>query len=580
MICSANATPLQRLHRWTLVGVAFVFLHSSLQSHAADRTVMLLPVGTDVTPKLVAADQTLPNAMFPDDAGWRAMMDLWRAHHAGPDNADIRRFLGLPLVGDFELKAKRSRTAPSWLGWKAGEYAEVDTPHFTIYSHADRAATEIVAKDIERCYWAWTQFFFPLWEAAPQVTLALADRDEGVSIVDQLSQTKSRISLRRKLRVVLFRDAEQYAKTLSKDVPGIERSTGFYSDARKTMCLYVGDVDDAATRRHELVHQLFREATRSRLGRGMPGEATEFWLVEGIAGYFESLFINGDQAIDGDQAIVANQAVVGGWDSPRLQFARYRSLVGGDVMLIGELQQDGRLAAQKRDDLARWYAHAIAQTHRLADSEAMNDRIWLFRRLAALYKIDADLPEATEPEDTAQAMTSFLVIDDKHVIDHPTVRPIESLCLAGCEVTDLAVKSIGPQPTLNWLDLSRLPVGDDAVASLIVAPEKMEQLSLEASKVTEKIARLIGRMTALNELDLSWTAADDSVVDAITSGDDMTVLWMTGTRITDDSIAKIKSMPKLESVDLQRTGVTATAIETLKQNTSATVNPLELRTSP
>lgn len=538
-------------------------------SSAADRTVMLLPVGiSGAASTSDVVDSSLPNRMIADDVGWRSMMQLWQAHHADPRNVDIRRFLGLPLDGEMDFNAKRSRAAPSWLGWKPGEYAEVDTPHFVIYSHADRAATQAVATDIERCYWAWTQFFFPLWESAPQVTAVLADRTDGVSIAEHLSARRSRLSVRRKLRVVLFRDADQYARTLSRDVPGIERSTGFYSDTRKTMCLYAGDIDDAATRRHELVHQLFREATRSRLGRAMPGEASDFWLVEGIAGYFESLFIDG------------NHAIVGGWDSPRLQFARYRTFVGGDTMSIDQLRPDGRLAAQKRDDLARWYAHAIAHTHRLIDGGDMNDRVWVYRRLADLYKINCDLPAVDDPDDSVQSMASFLTIDDQNLVDNPSRRPLQSLCLANCEVTETGLQSIGPQPALTWLDLARLPIGDHAVKSLVVAPERMEQLTLEATRVTSAIAPLIRRMPDLYELDLSWTSADDSVIDAIASPDKMSVLWMTGTKIGDGSIAKITAMPKLESVDVQRTAITPAGIGKMKQSTSATVNPLELRTSP
>jgi hypothetical protein len=173
-----------------------------------------------------------------------------------------------------------------------------------------------------------------------------------------------------------------------------------------------------------------------------------------------------------------------------------------------------------------------------------------------------------------------LTINDEHLINNPTDRPIESLCLANCEVTEVGLKSIGPQPELNWLDLSRLPIGDPEVASLVVAPEKIEQLTLEATRVGASIAPLIARMPNLYELDLSWTTADDSVVASIASAPKMSVLWMTGTKISDDSIAKLMSMRKLESVDVQRTGITPGGVEMLTENVSATVNPLELRSSP
>ena len=55
-------------------------------------------------------EQTSPMVGKPID-------DLWQAHHADPANPAIRRFLGLPLKGDFESTAKRGRgsTALAWL---------------------------------------------------------------------------------------------------------------------------------------------------------------------------------------------------------------------------------------------------------------------------------------------------------------------------------------------------------------------------------------------------------------------------------------------------------------------------------
>ena len=339
-------------------------------ARSADRTTCVVPQSGGQSPPL------LDSCVFPDQAfgqgasaGWTEYISLWKGHHANPADANIRRFLGLPLSGLVEAKTKRGRSAPRWLGWRAGSYDQIDTPHFTIYSRASAEQGRKVAEDLENCFWVWTQMFFPFWDGAAQVTAALNGLDETANVGSFLANKRSRLTVRRKLRVVLFRDAAEYQQTLSRDVPGIERSTGFYSDPRQTTFLYGSEVDDAATRRHEMVHQLFRESTRSTLGRDMPGEDTGFWIVEGIAGYFESLSMQ-----DG-------LATVGGWDSSRLQFARYRILVAGDTMPMDELTADGRMAAQQRADLARWYAHAIAQTHHLMDGGSHPVAKWSIKTL-------------------------------------------------------------------------------------------------------------------------------------------------------------------------------------------------------
>ena len=197
---------------------------------AADRTTLFLPLASEVEGSAsvegLFADIALAEQASP---GWKAYRRLWQAHHADPANAGIRRFLGLPLEGDFESTAKRGRGAPRWLAWKSGSYAQVDTAHFVLYSKANREASMRVAEDLERCYWVWTQMFFPLWESSAQVSLAFREMGDDESVASFLESSPQRITTRRKLRVVLCGNADEYRKVLGA-TPGVELSTGFYSD--------------------------------------------------------------------------------------------------------------------------------------------------------------------------------------------------------------------------------------------------------------------------------------------------------------------------------------------------------------
>ncbi len=537
---------------------------------AVDRTTLFIPLTRD------SVAQELPPGVYADDAfgdlaseGWNAYLRVWKAHYREPSDPVIRRFLGLPLTESFEASARRGRTSPRWLGWRPGSFAQVDTPHFVIYSHASGEASKRVAEDLERCYWVWTQMFYPLWEAEAQVSSILGEMPPDESVKEFLAKHPGRVTIRRKLRVVLFRDAAEYQQTLAPENPGIERSTGFYHDDKQTTFLYAAETDDADTRRHEMVHQLFREATRSGLGRAKPAEDSGFWLIEGIAGYFESLFVGEDFA------------TVGGWDASRLQFARYRMLVGGDMMPTNELEMDGRRAAQKRADIARWYAHAITQTHHLLDGGDVHHRQWVYRQLARHYKIRTTLPDndaEIEFENVDRSTRDFLLIDDAHIIDNPIHRSLQRLCLAGCQVSEQGLATIPASADLRWLDLAGLPIRSDGIRRLAPRAASMEQLTLEATKIDGDFIQWLRGATSLRELDLSWTPMDDSAIDAIASADELTTLWMTGTKISDASIDTIAKLRRLEHVDLQRTKVTSAGIARLRAARPALqVNPLELR---
>jgi hypothetical protein len=562
-----------RFSHWRSLGF-LCFLSVGVLACAEQRNVCLLPLASE-EPGRPTSSPFYPDALYGvEDVGWSAYMRVWQEHQKDPSNLDVRRFLGLPTEEPFVFQAKRGRSSPRWLEWRPGTFAQVDTSHFTIFSTADELTSRRVAEDLEHCYWVWTQLFFPLWEGSAQVTTAFADWDPDQSLVEFLATRRPRLSIRRQLQVVLLKDKEQYRRTLAAEGNAIEQSTGFYSDSLRTIFLYGIDDDAVETRRHELTHQLFREATRSSLGQAMPGEQSDFWLVEGIAGYMESMKIG------------ERQATIGGWDASRLQYARYRVLVGQDLMLPDELMRDGLQQAQRRDDLARWYSHSIANVHALMDGGDVTIRRWLYHRLSSLYRSRSPLaPLANQDSIESQLMQSwgrglqqYLYLDDAKLEGSPPSTPVRVLCLSGCEITEDALGLVPASSGMTWLDLAGLPVGNAAVQRLVPDPSSLEQLTLEVTKVDDGMGAWLQKATGLRELDMSWTKVGDSFLQELSGFQDLSVLWMTGTRLTDQSIDAILRLPKLESLDVQRTQISEAGLERIrKARPSLQVNPLELR---
>ncbi len=544
---------------------------------AADRTTFVL-AQTSSEPRennSLPANALLPNELLGElpDSSWHAYMDTWKAHAANPADPSIRRFLGLPLDGMIEMKSTGGRSAPSWLGWQRGSYQQLESPQFMIYSRASDAETRQVAEDLQQCYWVWTQMFFPFWNERHRVSVALANWTPGSSIASLLASNNARLAASRRMRIVLFRDRNEYVQFLLKQVPGVEQSTGFYSDENQTTFLFAGDRETTATRRHELTHQMFREATSSpRRTPGarehwIPGDDSGFWLIEGIAGYFESLYLG------------ERYATVGGWDSSRLQYSRYRTLVGGEFLPISELQPDGRTEAQRREDLATYYAHSIAHTHRLLDRGDVPDRCWIYNQLAEIYRLDAPFKNVALPSPTLTQMQSFLRVNDPQIIDNPPSPAMERLCLAGCEVTAKGLSVIKDSSQLDWLDLSKnRAIDSETLTRLLAKPFALRQLSLEATSVDNRIAVALKQATQLEEIDVSFTRVSDEFVEAILGCKNLTTLWLTKTEITDRAMDFIESMPNLDVLDVQQTHITDERLnEFRKKRPLVKLNPLELR---
>lgn len=469
------------------------------------------------------------------DLGWKNYLQLWKRIQNEPNATAPRRLLGLPLSGSRDgQKIYRPTRPPRGLKIAASSLIRVQTNLLTIDSTASKEQTLAIAAQLHGAYWAWTKIFFPLWRSADSISQTLVD---GVGD-DQIS--RRRLGRTPTMRIVLLRDSDQYAAVLSA-IDGIENSTGYYDPTTRCSFFYVGDaLTLLRSRTHEWTHQLLAEATqrkRSSANQAV-GESADFWLVEGIAGYMESL-----------TQLANGETIVGGWDSSRLQYSRQRFVAGQPPTPLMILRAMGRRESQSVADLPRWYSDSIAWSHLMMQQS--DRRRWLLTQLADLYGIDSDLQSEPISLD-ASDMQSFLMIDDSHLIKHPTKRPISDLCLAQCNVTDAGLQAIDDGSQLRWLDLSGCDVTDSAVIKLLHQNQTLEELELTQTKIGDKT------IASLNAQQLR-------------------ILFATATSVSDSSIDSIATMPALQSVDVQATSVSDAGIAKLiKSRPNLNVNPLQI----
>ena len=522
---------------WLIVAVIVAaMLHGF--ADAADRIHAVSPFGSaEVASPAHWADQ-----LAADGSAWRTHMDLWRQFARSPSDDAIRGSLQLPPTDAPVAASLPPRRPVPALAWRAGSYQHLQTRHFNLLSRADRDQSETVAEDLERVWAVWTQVYFPLWAGR---------NGDGRAT---------------RHTVVLLPDARRYAMTLTSpriaagDRRTIAASTGFYSDPLRMSFFYPQSDPDA--RRHELVHQLFAEATAGDR-RGQPAAGDDFWLLEGVAGHFESL------------ATVGNLASLGGWDSPRLQYARYAAMIAGTPIDDVTQLRGNRSEVQRLGDPAVWYRDAITRVHALAHGPD-ESRIWLLDRLATIYGVPdwrsaAGLGEpAGKPVD--QDLRAFLSVQDTQLSD-PTTQTRPAICLAGMPLSAAGLASLRTGRPLRWLDVSRLPADDAMVARWLRGSPAVEQLSLEATLITSAIGPAIAATGPLRSLDVSWTAVGDDFTTSLTPLRQLDTLYLTGTAITDSSVPTLAGLTQLTTLDVQRTGITDAGTARLARP-GLTLNPL------
>ncbi len=510
---------------------------------------------TNVPWQLPSAAAGITEKMFdePTLQAWQTYCETWQRYHRTPNDATLRKRLAI-ADDPFAFTPNQSKSALTARMPLTG-LKRYDSVHFQLYTDVKGDRLPAVITQLEQFYCAWSQLFFPLWNQASLWNQATAGVEHPAA-----PRTKSGP----KHRVILFADLARYQEALRHEGDVVGQSTGFYSDLlRLSFFCDQGDQREE-TMHHELTHQLLMEAT-SATGRFRPGERTGFWWVEGIATYMESLQRQSDFAS------------IGGWESPRLQFARQRMLGSGVQLTLAELQNESRRAVQGRTELGAWYSHVAAYIHALIDSDEYGLPAVL-SSIASVYQIRRGLKPGARPALPEIDLMEYLQLDDNKLepIFSTTLR---SVCLSRTQVTLSGLAKVPTQTELRWLDAGFLPVNSSWLSQWLPEPRKLAQLNLESTAIDDECSDWLAAAPELQELDLSNTQVGDRVVLALPATMPLETLWLTGSRVTDACLERIAEIRSLQQVDVQATKVTDQGLQKLKTaRPDLSINPLQVVT--
>jgi hypothetical protein len=474
--------------------------------------------------------------------GTAAYQLLHEALWHDPDHQGARKVLAIPAKTSSDRITRRAgtRTHPAF-GWRRGRYWRIESQHYRITTnHSIKAGVELAEK-LEAFHGVWRQLFFRYWS-------------DTESLVERFAGRNAPLAKHHKLEVVLFRDRDEYVGQLQKHEPQIEMSLGYYMKGRQTAFFYSGDSSVEPTWYHEATHQLFQE-----LGDAIDdvGELSNFWIVEGIAVYMESL--------------VSQEGywTVGGVDADRLQYARFRGLTGEFFMPLVELVKLGREDLQRHEDIRSIYTQSAGLVHFLMDSHQGEHRRSLVDFITLLYlgrarnnSLAARCDESFEDLDSGYIQYLQVRDDDLKHFNPPEHR--RNLVLTRTSITDAGLSRLAGSRRLEWLDLSFTKVTDQGIAHLHDA-NSLRRLSLEGTKITDGALAIVTQLSQLEELDLSKTQISDEGLGQLVRLKNLKVLWLTNTEVTDTGILQLAALKQLEFLDVNQTKVTAEGLKELME---------------
>ncbi|TWT46394.1 DUF1570 domain-containing protein [Botrimarina hoheduenensis] len=287
--------------------------------------------------------------------GWVKPEDLSR--YAAGERPDGRRW-----VSAAEVQERRDPIDEGW---------QVRTDHFLVTTNHSLEAGAALAAELENLYQLWRQRFAGYWATDREVRQLLA----GDRVVPKPS---------RPFRVVYHRDKQGYVEHLRRRQPRIEETLGIYFDTLRAAHFYHAEEPAEAARLrptlyHEAVHQMFQEsAPKARAA----GENANFWVIEGVACWFETL----RPAEPGWYTIGR-----GGRLASAAQIA--------SPLPIAELTAWGQSDLQRQPNLAQVYAQATALVAMLAEQQPET----LVRYLKGVYYSRPDGAELSRLADQSYA---------------------------------------------------------------------------------------------------------------------------------------------------------------------------------
>ncbi len=280
---------------------------------------------------------------------------VWHARFGWLPKAHVQRYeQGMRLYEGRWISAEEeaAQRADIRAGW------DVETEHYVIRTNHSLEAGVQLGERLERLYGVWQQLFLRFYASQADVVALFS------------GQAQRRQAAAPRHQVVFFRSRDDYNRSLRAAMPNIDVSIGVYIPNMRRAYFFAGADYADRTLFHEATHQLFQE---SRRAVPSPGNRANFWIVEGIALFMESLHAEGDYW------------ALGGLDDARMHAARVRLMRDDFYIPLAEFTRLGMDDIQTHPQIATLYSQAAGLAQFLVFHEGGIYRDALVQYLSLVY---------------------------------------------------------------------------------------------------------------------------------------------------------------------------------------------------
>lgn len=284
----------------------------------------------------------------------------------------------------------------------------ITTPYYVIRSYPSLEQGVELSRKLENLALIWNQLFLRFFATEKQIHALFAGRNTNFNTTPH--------------RVYFYRNRQQYISEVTRIMKNsfVTNTLGVYysesnakSGTRGAAFFFAGEGYDERTMLHEATHQLFAEARRISFTPGKninvpsQGKQANFWIVEGIATFMESLT---------DQP---GRHELGSPSDDRLFAARYRALTNHFYVPLASFCKMNREQFQNDPNVPTFYSQAAGLTWFLLFYDDGKYRDCLVDYLSAVYS-------GTDSAQTLQTITGTPFAElDKEYMEYlnSTVQP-------------------------------------------------------------------------------------------------------------------------------------------------------------
>lgn len=264
-----------------------------------------------------------------------------------------RYYQGRWMPAEAESKLRRNLKR----GWR------IDSEHYLLTTNAGLEEGVRLSRQLEALYANWQQAFIGYLASAGD----LSGRLEGRAPRREVRQH----------HVIYYRTRAEYQAALRPLQPKIDITLGIYLGETRTAYFFAGAEQEPGTVYHEAAHQLFHEAP---LVAPAVGREANFWAIEGIACYMETLTPLEQGAY----------YTLGGPNAGRVPAARHRLLSDDFYVPLAELVALGMQRLQADPRIQPLYSQSAALADFFMHDAGGRYREPFVNYLTAIYRGRAD----------------------------------------------------------------------------------------------------------------------------------------------------------------------------------------------